>query len=68
MEDIKKDLIKIIKGISLSIITAFISIFIFAIVLTYTNISEQTIPPVKTVIIWISVLIGISEIIRKNKK
>lgn len=59
----------IVKGIAISFILTLILLFLFAIVLTYTNVGESAIAPVIIVITVISILIGssISTIkIRKN--
>lgn len=50
----------IIKGVSISIIFTLIFLFIFSIILTYTNISETFIAPVIIVITAISIFIGSS--------
>lgn len=50
----------IAKGIGISLITTFILLIIFSALLTYTNISENTITPVILVITAISILIGSS--------
>lgn len=48
--------VKILKGLVISIIITFILLFIFALVLTYTNISENTIGPVVIAITGVSIL------------
>lgn len=48
--------VKILKGLIISCIITFILLFIFAIVLTYTNISESTIGPVVIAITGVSIL------------
>ena len=50
----------IIKGVIISITCTLIFLFIFSILLTYTNISEQLIAPVIIVITAISIFIGSS--------
>ena len=50
--------IKIIKGIAFSFIITLVCIFVFSIILTYTNISESVIPVVIIVLSIISILIG----------
>ena len=50
----------ITKGVIISLITSFILLFIFAAILTYTNINETVINPVIIVITAISILIGSS--------
>lgn len=61
-------LLKIIKGSIISIITTMIFLTIFAILLTYTEISENTIFPVVLVISGVSILIGSSITTRKLKQ
>ena len=59
----------LLKGLIFSFLITLISIFLFAIILTYTNISEKTIPIFITVLTFISILIGTiigSRNIRKN--
>ena len=50
----------IIKGVSISIIFTLIFLFVFSIILTYTNISENLITPVIIVITAVSIFIGSS--------
>lgn len=50
----------IFKGVLFSIISTLIFLFIFSILLTYTNISENLINPFIIVITCISILIGSS--------
>ena len=69
MEKENKQLINILKGIGISFISTIILLLIFSIILTYTNVPENTINPVIIVITAISILIGssISNIkIKKN--
>ena len=58
----------ILKGTMVSIILTLILLFIFATLLTYTNIGEKTIPATIIVITAISLLIGSSIANRKMKK
>lgn len=60
-------MLKIIKGSIISIITTMIFLTIFAVLLTYTKISENTIFPVVLVVSGISILIGSSITTRKLK-
>ena len=60
--------IKIIKGVGISLLITLISLLIFSIILTYTNIGEKTISPVIMVITAISILIGSSIENTKIKK
>ena len=60
---------KIVKGSIISIVITLIALVIFAGFLTYTSISESTIPTVTIIIAVISILIGSSlsmTTIRKN--
>lgn len=50
--------IKIAKGLVISFLVTLITIFIFSIVLTYSNISESIIPVTLLVLTFISILIG----------
>ena len=59
-ENIIKDFINILKGVFLSILFTIIFLFIFSIILTYTNISEDFISPVIIVTTVISIFIGSS--------
>ena len=52
--------ISIIKGVIISIIFTLLFLFIFSIILTYTNLSEQFITPVIIVVTAISIFIGSS--------
>ena len=61
--------VKILKGLIISAIITFVLLFIFAILLTYTNLSEKTIGPVIIAITGVSILTGSSmttSSIRKN--
>lgn len=51
---------KIIKGSVISIIVTIIGLIIFASLLSYTSISESTIPTVTIIITAVSILIGSS--------
>ena len=67
--EFKKNLIRIIKGSVLAILLSLILLLIFAMLLTYTNLSEQAMVPVIITIVGISIFIGstISTIkIKKN--
>lgn len=57
-EIISKKFINIIKGVIISLITTLVLLFIFSIVLTYTNVSENLITPVIIVVTAISIFIG----------
>lgn len=49
--------VKILKGLVISIVLTFILLFIFAVVLTYSNISENTVEPVIIAITGVSILV-----------
>ncbi len=69
MENLKSNqFITIIKGALFSIIATLIFLFIYSIILTYTNVSENTINVVIMFITGISILIGSSLATRKIKK
>ena len=55
-----KALKNILKGTIISLVTTIVFFLIFALLLTYTNISEETIFPVIVVITGISILLGSS--------
>lgn len=57
-DNLKTNIIRIIKGSLLSIIVSVIFLIIFAVLLTYTNLSENTITPVVLVIVGLSILMG----------
>ena len=60
-KDNKSDILKSLAiGIGISFITTIILLLIFAVVLTYTNISENTITPVILIATAISILLGSS--------
>ncbi|MEI3395320.1 MAG: TIGR04086 family membrane protein [Clostridia bacterium] len=59
----------IIKGIGISILLTLVLLIIFSLVLTYTNVNENTINPVIMIISALSILVGSSIVntkIRKN--
>ena len=65
MENLEKseastNLMRIVKGSIVAIIITLLLLFIFAILLTYTNLQENIINPVIIVITAISILIGSS--------
>lgn len=59
-ENASKNYLYILKGAIISIIFTLIFLFIFSLVLTYTNMSEKFINPTIIVITAISILIGSS--------
>lgn len=65
----KNNIIPIIKGIVIAFFITLLLLFLFSILLTYTNISENTTAPVILIITSISILVGSSigsSKIRKN--
>ena len=56
----KENLIRIVKGSGIALGITILSLFIFAILLTYTNIQENTMIPVVIIITAVSILIGSS--------
>ena len=64
----KNNIIPIVKGIVIAYFITLLLLFIFSILLTYTNISESTTAPVILVITAISILIGSSIGSSKIKK
>ena len=51
-------IVKLGKGLLISILVTLLAIFIFSILLAYTNISERVIPIVIIIMTFISILIG----------
>lgn len=60
--------IKIVKGLLISFIVTLISIFIFSVLLTYTDISESIVPTVIIVLTFVSILIGTIISMKKTSK
>ena len=60
--------VRIFKGLIVAFIITLISIFIFSIVLTYSNVSESIIPIVIIVLTFISIFIGTMISVRKINK
>lgn len=58
----------IVKGVGISLLLTVILLIIFSLILTYTNISENTINPVIMIITALSILIGSSLSNTKIKK
>lgn len=65
---VKQNSIKIIKGTIFAIVISFIMLLIYAILLSYTTLSENTIIPVIATITGISILIGSMISTHKIKK
>lgn len=63
-----RSFITIIKGTVISVVITLLLLFIFAIILTYTGVSETMIPAAIIVITAISLLIGSSIANKKIKK
>lgn len=61
-------IVKIFKGLMFSFIITLVSIFVFSIILTYTNISEKIIPIVIIILTFSSILMGTMIGIRKINK
>ena len=68
VENTSKGGMVLVKGIIISFVLTLISVFIFSIILTYTNIQESTIFPVLVFITALSILIGSSLSTIKIKK
>jgi len=66
--EIKKNAIRIIKGSLFSILLSLILLLIFALLLTYTELSETTIIPVVLTVVGISILVGSTISTRTIKK
>ena len=63
-----RPIISIIKGTVISFLTTIIALTIFAVLLTYTELPENTIKPVIITVTGISILIGSSIGTRKLRK
>ena len=66
--EFKKKSLCIIKGCAFAIILSIVLLTIYALILTYTTISESTIMPVVLTITGISILVGSTISSRKIKK
>lgn len=53
-------ILEILKGVGIAMATTIILLLVFSIILTYTQIQENTINPVITIITALSILIGSS--------
>lgn len=67
-KEAKENLIRIIKGSGVALGITLLLLFIFAVLLTYTNIAESVIKPVIIIVTAISILIGSSLSTLKIKK
>ena len=56
----KSSAVKILKGLIIAFITTLVLLFVYAAVLTYTNLDESTIGPVIIAITGVSILAGSS--------
>jgi putative membrane protein (TIGR04086 family) len=56
----KRNIFYIFKGVIFSFICTILFLLIFSVILTYTNVSENTIEPVIMVLTAVSILIGSS--------
>lgn len=68
IENTNNSAIRILKGLIISFIVTLVSILIFSIILTYSNISEKIIPIVIIILTFISILIGTIIGVRKISK
>ena len=68
IEDTNSSAIRILKGLIISFIITLLSILIFSIILTYSDISEKIIPIVIIILTFISILIGTIIGVRKISK
>ena len=69
MESIKENkYIKILIGIIASMVLTLIGLFIYSLILSYTNLSEATIPIVVIAISFVSILISSTITVRKCTK
>lgn len=57
-ENLKTNIIRVVKGSLFAIVTSTIFLIIFALLLTYTNLSETSITPVVLAVVGISILMG----------
>ena len=58
--NLNNNIVKVIKGSIIAFLISIMLLFIFAILLLYTNIQENTIKPVVIIISIISILVGSS--------
>lgn len=68
IENTNNSAIRILKGLIISFVVTLVSIFIFSIILTYSNISEKIVPIVIIILTFISILIGTIIGVRKISK
>ena len=68
IDDSNRGYVTILKGVLISFILTLLLVFVFAIILTYTNIQESAIFPAVLLITAMSILIGSSISTIKIKK
>ena len=68
MEKENKQIINIVKGVGISLVSSLLLLIIFAIILTFTTIPENVVNPVIIVLTAISILFGSSITNMKIKK
>lgn len=68
MEKENKQIIHIVKGVGISLISTLILLIIFSVLLTFTNIPENVVSPVIIILTAISILFGSSITNMKIKK
>ena len=68
MESSSNNIIKILKGSAISMITTLILLIIFSVLLTFTNINERIMPTVIIMITALSILLGSQITTLKIKK
>ena len=68
MEKENKQIINIVKGVGISLISTLLLLIIFSIILTFTSIPENVINPVIIILTAISILFGSSITNMKIKK
>lgn len=67
-ENNSNSIVRILKGSAISILASLVLLIIFAAVLTYTNINENTMPTVIIIVTAFSILIGSQLTTSKIKK
>lgn len=67
-EDNSNNIVRILKGSLFSVVATVILLAVFAILLTYTSINENTMPTVVIIITALSILIGSQIITSKIKR
>ena len=71
MNDVQVDnnvVMKIVKGLGISLISTLITIFLFSLILSYTNISKNIIPIVVIGLTFVSILLGSIISMKKETK